>query len=94
MPSPFCTFSFREKTKVVHKKLLHMLREVVGEDLQNSLIFDFEASMINAHCEVLLECVSVRCFLHFTKSILRKVESLGHRVKYDEDMDFRRRVVA
>ena len=78
----------------MYKTVLGMIQRLVGSDLHNPWVFDFEASMVHAHREVMSESTAVGCFFHFTKAIDRKVASLGFRVKYTEDVEFRRRVLA
>ena len=72
--------------------LLCVVTDIVLNVGVKNWLFDFEATMIHAHQDVLLHSAASGCF--FIQAVHRKMDSLGWRQHHLDDSDFRHRVMA
>ena len=91
---PIIFFLPPKKTKTFYHQLLRVLQKCVPTVPQQTWMFDVEATMVNAHKESTPETTSGGCLFHLSKTMHKKMESLGFRKCYVECSEFRRRVVA
>ena len=76
----------------MYTTLLCMVTDIVPDVGVKNWLFDFEASMIHVHQDVLLHSAALGCF--FIQAVHRKMDSLGWRQHHLDDSDFRHRVMA
>ena len=91
---PALFFVVPGKTKALYNRLFRIVLDLVPGVVSKTWVFDFEASMVSAHRELMVDGVSAGCFFHLSNAVHRKIDSMGWRRKYAEDASFRRRVVA
>ena len=60
------------KTKTIYRQVLRILQDIVPDVAHKVWIFDYEASMLNAHKESMPEATSAGCFFHLSKAVQRK----------------------
>ena len=70
------------KDKPLYKRMLTVLRNIVGENQPKSITCDFEAAFIAACRDIFDKAELNGCFFHFKQSMWRKVQECGLAAEY------------
>ena len=85
---PCLYFLLPNKTRITYDRMITILKELVPACNPTRFLLDFEKAPIGATEAGFPNCSVSGCYFHFTQSIMRHVQSLGLKKKYESEPRF------
>lgn len=77
------------KTAETYTSLLNELKTLIPLAAPRKILVDFERAAINSFQNAFPHAVVTGCYFHLTQSVLRKVNEIGLKSKYEDDIEVR-----
>lgn len=85
---PCIYFLLPNKTENTYKRMIDIVKTLVPNLAPMTVLLDFERAALNAFQDGFPTSRISGCFFHLSQSIIRKVQELGLKRRYETDIDF------
>ncbi len=85
---PCVYFLLPNKTGSTYTRLLLILKDLLPEASPGKILLDFEKAALNSFRVEFPDSHISGCFFHLSQSVIRKVNTLGLKRKFEEEIDF------
>lgn len=82
-------FLLTSKTEATYEKMLLELQRIVPSAAPKVILTDFERAAMNAFSAAYPQATVTGCYFHLCQSVMRKVQDLGLKPRYESDDDVR-----
>ena len=81
-----------DKTKEIYEKVTEIILQICPEFAPSRLLIDFELAVIRAFKSKFPDMDISGCFFHLNQSIIRKLNSIGLKLRYEREVEFQKKV--
>ncbi len=85
---PFLYCLLPDKTEETYERMFELVKELAGGTEPMKILLDYEKAAHNACARVFPNSELSGCFFHLRQAVIRKIQELGLKRRYNEDLEF------